>query len=103
MVRIALIAGTYAPDRCGVAHYTAHLRAALAQRGIESCVLTTHAAANVMDDPTVIGSVKAWDITNLRSLIRAIHHTNADILHIQHAAGTYGFDRAIFLLPLLLN
>jgi glycosyltransferase involved in cell wall biosynthesis len=103
MVRIALIAGTYAPDRCGVAHYTAHLRATLAQRGIESCVLTTHAAANAMDDSTVIGSVKAWDLTNLRSLVRAIHRTDADILHIQHAAGTYGFDRSIFLLPLLLN
>jgi glycosyltransferase involved in cell wall biosynthesis len=103
MVRIALIAGTYAPDRCGVAHYTAHLRSALVQRGIESCVLTTHAAANAIDDPTVIGSVKAWNLTNLRSLVGVIHRTNADILHIQHAAGTYGFDRSIFLLPLLLN
>lgn len=101
MARIALIAGTYAPDRCGVAHYTAHLRIALAQRGVETLVLTTHAIA--ANDPTILGVVKDWNLSNLISLISAVHRTEADILHIQHAAGTYGFDRSIFLLPLLLK
>jgi glycosyltransferase involved in cell wall biosynthesis len=35
--------------------------------------------------------------------VSAVHATGADILHIQHAAGTYGFERAIFLLPLLMR
>jgi glycosyltransferase involved in cell wall biosynthesis len=100
MTRIALIAGTYKPDRCGVAHYTDRLRNALTERGIETIVLTTHKAAA---DPTIRGVVKDWNIRNLMPLIRAIHQTQADVLHIQHAAGTYGFDRAIFLLPLLLR
>lgn len=103
MTQIALIAGTYAPDRCGVAHYTDRLRTILAQRGIDSIVLTTSEAAQANGDPTVLGVVQDWNLPNLLPLIQAIHQTKADLLHIQHAAGTYGFDRAIFLLPFLLK
>lgn len=103
MTRIALIAGTYQPDRCGVAHYTARLREALSERGVVSIVLTTHDAAKATNDSTVQGVVDGWTLTNLLPLVRAIHAAQVDILHIQHAAGTYGFDRSIFLLPLLLR
>jgi glycosyltransferase involved in cell wall biosynthesis len=103
MTRIALIAGTYQPKSCGVAHYTAHLREELAKREIASVVLTTHAAAQIADAPDVLGVIPYWHLKNLIPLLQAIHATKADILHIQHAAGTYGFDRSIFLLPLLLR
>jgi polysaccharide biosynthesis protein PslF len=103
MTRIALIAGTYQPDRCGVAHYTAHLREKLAEQGIETVVLTTHDAANQLNDRAVHSAVCDWSWTNLRSLVWAVHTSQADLLHIQHAAGTYRFERAIFLLPLLLR
>ncbi|MBD2460894.1 glycosyltransferase [Oscillatoria sp. FACHB-1407] len=99
---VAIIAGTYHPDRCGVAHYTLHLREALAQREITSLVLTTHAAAQTQD-ATVIGAVTRWRLADLPSLVQTVHRTKADLLHIQHAAGTYGFDRTIFLLPLALR
>lgn len=100
---IAIIAGTYQPDRCGVAHYTAHLRTALAQQHLPSVVLTTHAAAQSLKDPGVIGAVQDWSLGQLLPLVQAVHRSQADVLHIQHAAGTYGFDRALFLLPLLLR
>jgi polysaccharide biosynthesis protein PslF len=100
MTRIALIAGTYAPDRCGVAHYTDRLRNALSKQNVESVVLTTH---GMVDDSTVKGVVQGWHLSNLLPLIWAVHRSGADILQIQHAAGTYGFDRAIFILPLLLK
>lgn len=103
MPRITLIAGTYQPDRCGVAHYTRHLREMLSQQGIESIVLTTHEAAQAADDPTVRGVIDRWHLRNLMPLVQAIQATKADVLHIQHAAGTYGFDRSIFLLPFLLR
>lgn len=103
MTNITLIAGTYQPQRCGVAHYTAHLRENLVQRGIQSTVLTTSTVAATNDDPTVQGVVKGWHLADLVPLVRAIHRTPTDLLHIQHAAGTYGFDRALFLLPLLLK
>ncbi len=103
MTRIAIIAGTYKPKHCGVAHYTARWRNVLKQQGIESIVLTTHTAATEVNDSSVRGVVKDWRFADLISLVQAVHSIDADILHIQHAAGTYGFERAIFFLPLLLK
>lgn len=102
-MNIALIAGTYQPERCGVADYTVRLRDVLDKLGIQSVVLTTYPAAAVANERTVKGVVHNWQFGDLLSLVRAIHNSGADILHIQHAAGTYDFERAIFLLPLLLK
>ncbi|MCA1993450.1 MAG: glycosyltransferase family 1 protein, partial [Coleofasciculus sp. S288] len=103
MMRVTLIAGTYQPMRCGVAHYTARLRTALDKQGVQSVVLTTYDAAQTNCDRTVIGAVNGWRLSDLVPLAKAIQATPTDILHIQHAAGTYGFERAIFLLPLILK
>jgi glycosyltransferase involved in cell wall biosynthesis len=102
-MRIALVAGTYQPDRCGVAHYTACLRSHLQVHAVQSIVLTTQAAAEAAADPTVKGVVQKWGLGDLPALVQAIQIAQPDLLHVQHAAGTYGFDRAIFLLPLLLR
>jgi len=103
MTTVTIIAGTYQPDRCGTAHYTAYLRQALAEQGVNSIVLTTQAAATAINDPSVKGVVTDWGLSQLLHLVRAIKSTTADLLHIQHAAGTYRFQRPIFLLPLLLR
>ena len=89
MTKIALIAGTYQPERCGVAHYTACLRDALGEQSIQSFVVTTHAAAQVVNDPGVMDVVRDWRLADLLPLVQAVHGSHADILHIQHAAGTY--------------
>ena len=103
MTRIVLIAGAYRPEHCGVAHYTHHLRHRLYQQKIDSVILTTHKAAQDSPEKDVIGVVNDWHLTQIPALIKAIHSVPANILHIQHAAGTYGFDRSLFLLPLLLK
>ncbi len=102
MTKITLITGAYQSDRCGIAHYSACLRRELAQYGVESIVLTTEVAAPA-DETDVRGVVKDWGLTQLLPLVQAIIATPTDLLHIQHAAGTYSFERAIFLLPLLLR
>lgn len=103
-MRLVFIAGTYRPEHCGVADYTAHLRQQLEQCGIESIVLTTYASENVNTrDNRIREVIKQWNLMGLLPLTQAVHASKADILHIQHAAGTYGFDRSIFLLPLLLK
>lgn len=102
-MQILLIAGTYQPHQCGVAHYTDHLCHQLQQQDIHITILTTHEAANQSDELNVLGAVQDWSITSLLPLVRAIHRSSADILHIQHAAGTYRFERAIFGLPPLLR
>ncbi|UBF26516.1 glycosyltransferase family 4 protein [Kovacikia minuta CCNUW1] len=103
MMRVISIAGTYQPVRCGVAHYTAQLRHTLEPLGVQSWVLTTHAAAEAVGQPDVIGVVPDWSVSALMPLVRSLQTLPADLLHIQHAAGTYRFERAIFLLPLLLK
>jgi polysaccharide biosynthesis protein PslF len=103
MIRVALIAGTYQPTHCGVADYTAQLRQGLADHSIETLVLTTIYAAQHNEDANVQGIVDDWGISSLIPLVRAVQTCGADLLHIQHAAGTYRFERSIFLLPLLLR
>jgi polysaccharide biosynthesis protein PslF len=103
MTRIAIIAGTYKPKYCGVAHYTSRLRSALQKLDTESVILTTHTAAVQANELNIKGVVKDWRFADLMSLVQAVNSIDVDILHIQHAAGTYGFERAIFLLPLLLK
>jgi glycosyltransferase involved in cell wall biosynthesis len=98
-----MVAGTYQPERCGVAHYVQRLRAILEERGVSSVVLTTKEAARVSKDPSVKGVVRSWEAAHLPALVRAVRNARADVIHIQHAAGTYGFKRAIFLLPPLLR
>jgi glycosyltransferase involved in cell wall biosynthesis len=105
--RVVMVAGTYRPERCGVAHYTERLRSALDERGVCSLVLTTGEAARASGDPDVRGVVRGWGLPDLpplaRAVRRAVRDEGADVVHIQHAAGTYGFKRAVFFLPPLLR
>src|SRR5919199_686887 len=73
--------------------------------GVSSIVLTTKEAAQASKDPDVRGAVRGWGIPDLPALVRVVARTahEADAIHIQHAAGTYGFKRAIFFLPPLLR
>src|SRR5918995_3142001 len=107
LTRVALVAGTYRPERCGVAHYTERLRSALDERGVSSLVLTTGEAARASSDPYVRGVVRGWGLSDLPALVRAVRGAvrdeGADVVHVQHAAGTYGFKRAVFFLPPLLR
>ena len=103
MTRVAMVAGTYRPERCGVAHYTERLRRALNERGVSSLVLTTREAARASRDPDVRGVVRGWGLPDLPALVRAAREEGADVIHIQHAAGTYDFKRAVFFLPPLLR
>lgn len=102
-MRVTFIAGGYQPQRCGVADYLAHLRTALTQQGINSLVMTTRTSAETVNNPDVIGAVDSWALPDLFPLVRMLLTHPTDVLHIQHAAGSYGFQRPIFLLPLLLR
>ncbi|MDX2231219.1 MAG: glycosyltransferase family 4 protein [Leptolyngbyaceae cyanobacterium bins.349] len=103
MTRIILIVGTYRPTHCGVADYTYHLQQHLHQQHIETTVLTTKTVAAELQTTDVLGVVEDWSWSQLWPLVRSLHQVSGDLLHIQHAAGTYDFERAIFLLPLLLR
>ncbi|HEY9878184.1 MAG TPA: glycosyltransferase family 4 protein [Leptolyngbyaceae cyanobacterium] len=103
MTHVTFVTGAYRPDRCGVADYTAHLRGALAKQGVQSTVLTTYTAAQAVNHPSVQGAVANWELGCLVPLVRKIFATETTLLHIQHAAGSFEFQRSLFLLPFLLR
>lgn len=100
MTRLAMIAGTYRPSHCGVADYTARLCRELRDVGVQIEILTSHQAPPA---PGVARVVPAWTPACLPLLTREILNHQPDIVHIQHAPGTYRFQRSISLLPLALR
>ena len=85
-----------APDQDGVADYLENLRHHLARRNISTEIITTHDSAQAMADPTVNGALTEWTLPQLLPLVQKILATPTDILHIQHAAGSYKFERPVF-------
>ena len=103
MTRVVMVAGTYRPERCGVAHYVQRLRSALDERSVSSLVLTTKEAARDSKDQRVKGVVGGWGLPDLPALVRAVRQAKPDVIHVQHAPGAYDFKRAVFFLPPLLR
>lgn len=103
MTRIALIAGTYLPERCSVADYTMHLSNNLRKYGVESSVLTSYYAAEAAYDPHAVGIVHGWRLFDLFTLVRAVLASKAEVVHIQYTAKIYNYEPAILLLPMLLR
>jgi len=79
MTRVVMVAGTYRPERCGVAHYTSRLRGALDERGVSSGVLTTREAARGSEDQRVKGVVSGWGMWDLPALVRAVRRERPDV------------------------
>ena len=92
MTRVAMVAGTYRPERCGVAHYTECLRSALDERGVSSLVLTTAEAARASKKAEVKGVVRDCGVCDLSVLAMSVWGVVRDesvyVVHLQLAAGT---------------
>ncbi|HOG46589.1 MAG TPA: glycosyltransferase family 4 protein [Anaerolineae bacterium] len=101
-MRVAFVPGSFRPDRCGVSHYTARLMAELEGRGAACLVLTTEAAAAHHARRDVVAGTRGWGPSMLATVPAAVRRLAPDILHIQHAGGSFGFRRAVFaLIPTL--
>jgi len=101
-MKVALVPGSYRPDRCGVSHYTARLMAELTGLGVECVVITAEAAARHHARADIIAGTRGWGPRMLASLPAALRRVSPHILHIQHAAGSFDFRRAVFwLIPAL--
>jgi glycosyltransferase involved in cell wall biosynthesis len=85
---ILFVSGEYPPDLGGVGDYTARLRAALADLGRPSRILTRR-------------QVGRWDARALLWLLRAAPRTG--IVHIEFQAGAYDLLGDVCLMPLLVR
>lgn len=75
----------------------------LGRRGVECVVLTTHSAARHHGRWDVIGVTPDWGPAALVALPAALVRLRPDVLHLQHAAGSFGYRRPVLWLPALLR
>jgi glycosyltransferase involved in cell wall biosynthesis len=99
-LRVGLVAGQFAPERDGVAAYTARLAWYLRKRGIEAHVVATHAPPGRAGAGTELTT--AWDLREVRAAARSLRRLDLDAVHVQFAPSAYAYRGGIGLLPLLL-
>ncbi|MBI4301727.1 MAG: glycosyltransferase family 4 protein [Chloroflexi bacterium] len=104
-VRIVLITGEYPPQRGGIADYTQYLGEGLRERGLEIWVLTSTAAAEQAETPSlgIIPVITKWNFASWRKIKGVLQNTGAQIAHIQYQTAAYGMHPAIHLLPFWLR
>lgn len=84
-MKIVLVTGSYPPDICGVADYTARLGEALEKAGATVEFFTG----------------KRWSLANSFKLSRELSGRAADVLHMQYPATGYGWQLGPQMLSLL--
>ncbi len=84
-MKIVLITGSYPPDVCGSADYTARLEESLRRAGAEVEVFTG----------------KRWTIRNAPALTRELATLRPDIMHMQYPTAGYGWTLGPQMMSLL--
>ncbi|WP_231134696.1 glycosyltransferase [Motilibacter deserti] len=98
-MRVALVCGSFSPDRDGVADYVARLASGLAAvPGVEPVVVSAATAT-----AECVRVCDRWDLQGVRAAARAIAGLAPDVVHVQFAPSAYGWSPAVGLLPLLLR
>jgi glycosyltransferase involved in cell wall biosynthesis len=96
---VLLVTGEYPPDVGGVADYTACLRGALAERGVDVAVLTRGRPAP--PEAGVYRRVSRWDARALADLARRT--PRGGVVHLQYQPAAFDLRGEICLAPLLLR
>ncbi len=99
-MRVVQVVGTFAPEHCGVAHYTARLADELTTRGIDIAIASGLASAPARVPLLAIRSFPRH-LTGLVDLLLVARRWRADWLHLQYAPGSFDRSRVITWLPVL--
>lgn len=99
---MAFVAGTYIPKMDGIADYTKNLLNQLETTEVEWQLFTGLEAAS-MADRRIRPITRGWGWKEVWRLAKAINEYKPQIIHIQHGAGSYRFNRAIFCLPIMMR
>ena len=74
-MKIMLITGSYPPDICGTADYTARLSESLLACGLDVEVFYR----------------QRWDLRHVHSLVKEIDRSRPDLIHMQYPTTGYGW------------
>jgi glycosyltransferase involved in cell wall biosynthesis len=97
-MRVALVCGSYVPDRDGVADYVRRLAQALPGAGVTP-VITTGGRSETGAVPVAAG----WSARGTWQAAGALHALSVDLVHVQWSPSAYGFRPGIGLLPVRLR
>jgi len=103
VTRIALIGG-FTPRRCGIATFTADIRASLiaASPGIQVDVYAmTPAPGRIVFDPAVGVTITEGDPASYHDAARRIDESGADLVWLQHEFGLFGGVAGAMVLELI--
>jgi len=103
--RIALI-GTYPPRRCGIATFTADLRAALESTGLICDVIAVTeksqaGLASELPSPPVAGEITQDCVESYIEAARRLNAQGVDLVCVQHEFGIYGGPAGTHVLGLM--
>ncbi len=111
-MRVALVCGTYAPERDGVADYVRRLADEL-RRGPEPAgsvgpgepieVVVAARTEGGREPEHAVGLAPGWSAPDVRRAARALDGLGADLVHVQWAPSAYGWSGAVGRLPALLR
>lgn len=97
-MRVALVCGTYAPERDGVADYVGRLAGELEAIGVR-CTIAGRSAG----DHRSVAVTPSWSWRHVRRAARALDGLGCDLVHVQYAPSAYGYSPAVGWLPLRLR
>ena len=101
-MRVALVCGTYAPERDGVADYVRRLAEELRRSDVDVVV-----AARADEDGSApaggVALAPGWSARDVRGAARALDALDADLVHVQWAPSAYAWSGAVGWLPALLR
>lgn len=96
-MRVALVCGTYAPERDGVADYVRRLAEELPSVGVQPVV------AARAGDPSAVAVTPSWSLRHARRAARALDELDCDLVHVQYAPSAYGYSPGVGWLPAALR
>jgi len=106
-LRVALVCGTYAPERDGVADYVRQLADELPAVGVQP-VLAARAggaadATGPGDGRRPVPVAPTWSLRHLRQAARSLDALGCDLVHVQYAPSAYGYAPSVGWLPAVLR
>lgn len=97
-MRVALVCGSYVPDRDGVADYVRRLAQALPDVGVTPVIVTGGTPQN-----GALQIAEAWTTLGTWHAANALDALPVDLVHVQWSPSAYGFRPGIGLLPARLR
>lgn len=112
--KVVLIFGTYPPMKDGGADFVYNLSTRLAQRGVETYVITTNLVSRYYEElrldcnPKVLPIIGRWDFNmlnfdSLRLFAMTIRQIDPDIIHLIYPSSYFGNDYKLPFFIKLIN